>query len=101
MRVIAWKRLREFAGVHPAALEPLKVWTSLMKSQSFAAPSDVKRAFGGTVDFLPDGVVVFDIGGNKYRLSVNITIPLRIGVYSPRDDTRRIRASHQATIFVK
>jgi mRNA interferase HigB len=72
MRVITWKRLREFAEGHPHALVPLKVWRKLIEAHSFETPADVKRAFGTTVDFLPNGIVVFDIGGNKFRLSVNI-----------------------------
>ena len=72
MRVIAWKRLREFAAKHPHALEPMKVWCKLMEAHSFAGPADVRRAFGSNVDFLPKEIIVFDVGGNKYRISVNI-----------------------------
>lgn len=72
MRVITWKRLREFAAKHPHALEPLKVWRKLMEAHSFTGPADVKRAFGNTVDFLPNDIIIFDIGGNKFRISVNI-----------------------------
>ena len=72
MRVIAWKGLREFAAMHSHALGPLKVWAKSMKTQTFANPAEVKRAFGPSVDFLPDAIVVFDIGGNKYRISANI-----------------------------
>ncbi len=76
MRVITWKRLREFATKHPHALEPMKVWRKLMEAHSFAGPADVKRVFGTNVDFLPGHIVVFDVGGNKYRISVNIRYEL-------------------------
>ena len=71
MRVIAWKSLRVFAQRHPRALVPLKVWCKLIQC-SCADASDVKRLFGRNVDFLPDGVVIFDVGGNKYPISANI-----------------------------
>ena len=72
MRVIAWKTLRDFADEHPQALVPLRVWCRLVESGMFAGPADVRRVFGTRVDFLPDDVVVFDVGGNKYRISANI-----------------------------
>lgn len=72
MRVIAWKSLRQFAQKHPQALAPLKVWCKLIESSSFADPADIKRLFGRKVDFLPNNVVIFDVGGNKYRISASI-----------------------------
>lgn len=77
MRVIAWKRLREFAERHPDAFIPLRVWTRLMETSDFGAPADLKRVFG-SVDFLPGNVAVFDVGGNKYRLVVKIEYRKRL-----------------------
>ena len=31
------------------------------------------RQFGGTVDFVGDNRVIFDLGGNKYRLVVHVS----------------------------
>lgn len=78
MRVIAWKTLRRFAEKHPRALVPLKVWCKLMESSEFADPADLKRLFGLNVDFLPHNVVIFDVGGNKYRISVSIRYRLNM-----------------------
>jgi mRNA interferase HigB len=72
MRVIAWKPLRDFATRFPDALRPLKVWMKLMERGDFVEPAAIKGLFGGSVDFLPDNVTIFDIGGNKYRLIVKI-----------------------------
>jgi mRNA-degrading endonuclease HigB of HigAB toxin-antitoxin module len=33
----------------------------------------LKRAFGNNVDFVGDNRVIFDIGGNKYRLVVHFS----------------------------
>lgn len=35
-------------------------------------PADVEATFGGNVDFVGDDRVIFDIGGNKYRLIVHV-----------------------------
>jgi mRNA interferase HigB len=35
-------------------------------------PQDVKAMFGATVDFVADNRIIFDIGGNKYRLVVHV-----------------------------
>jgi mRNA interferase HigB len=32
----------------------------------------VKAAFGPTVDFVADNRIIFDVGGNKYRLVVHV-----------------------------
>lgn len=72
MRVISWRRLREFAEAHPKALAPLKAWSKVMQSQTYLDPNALKRTFGKRVDFLADEIVVFDVGGNKYRISTNV-----------------------------
>jgi len=46
----------------------LKNWYQVVDKASWNAPADVKRMFGATVDFIGDNRLVFDIGGNKYRL---------------------------------
>jgi mRNA interferase HigB len=50
----------------------LRAWHSVVRVASWSAPQDIKEAFGTTVDFLADNRVVFDIGGNKYRLVAHI-----------------------------
>ena len=43
----------------------------------WANPAEIKRQFGGTVDFVGDNRVIFDLGGNKYRLIVHISFAVR------------------------
>jgi mRNA interferase HigB len=38
----------------------------------WTGPADVKSQFGATVDFVADNRLIFDIGGNKYRLVVHV-----------------------------
>jgi mRNA interferase HigB len=39
----------------------------------WANPAEIKRQFGGTVDFVGGNRVIFDLGGNKYRLVVHVS----------------------------
>lgn len=73
MRIIAKATLRAFWERHPPAAGPLKAWFALVGSASWKKPSDVKRMFGTTVDFVADNRLIFDIGGNKYRLIVRVS----------------------------
>lgn len=71
MRIITESRLTAFRAEHPAAEAPLKAWRGLIRHGRFESPHAVKAQFP-SVDFLGGGTTVFDIGGNKYRLVVDI-----------------------------
>jgi mRNA interferase HigB len=77
MQVISIAMLRMFWGKHPQAEGPLRAWVSIVRHAEWISPQDVKNQFGTTVDFLGDNRVVFDIGGNKYRLIVRISYRFR------------------------
>jgi mRNA interferase HigB len=49
------------------AEQPLRTWVRVTKGAKWVDPPAVKQVFG-SADVLRDGRVVFDIGGNKYRL---------------------------------
>ena len=69
MRIIAVGTLMAFLEIpaHRDAELPVRTWVRVVKAARWADPMDVKRMFG-SADILRDGRVVFDIGGNKYRL---------------------------------
>ena len=69
MRIIAVSALREFwsrPGRHDAA-QPLRAWVHIVRAADWSKPSDVKRMFR-SADIVGGERVVFNIGGNKYRL---------------------------------
>lgn len=69
MRIIAVSTLRRF-WTRPGrgdAEQPLRAWVHIVRKAEWSKPTDVKAMFG-TADILKSGRVVFDIGGNKYRL---------------------------------
>jgi len=69
MRIISVGTLTAFwdQPEHRDAEQPLPTWVRAVKSARWADPPAVKRMFG-SADILRDGGVVFDIGGNKYRI---------------------------------
>lgn len=73
MRIIAKATLREFWERHPPAAAPLKKWFALVSAAEWHSPTDVRTMFGGTVDFIADNRIIFDVGGNKYRLIVRVS----------------------------
>lgn len=70
MQVIAKRTLRLFWTQQPRAEMPLRVWHSVVRRSQWSGPADAKAEFGATVDFIGDNRLIFDIGGNKYRLIV-------------------------------
>jgi mRNA interferase HigB len=66
MHVIAKPALVEFWTKHPDARCPLQAWYRVMDSEDFADLNDLRRTFA-SADAV-DGLTVFNIGGNKYRL---------------------------------
>jgi len=73
MQVIARRTLKEFWQRHPQAERPIRLWFAATRNAQWRGPSDVKRQFGTTVDFVRDNRVIFDLGGNKYRLIVHVS----------------------------
>jgi len=66
MRVISPKKLQACWTLHPDARGPLTRWRKRTQAVEWKSFADVKADFG-TVDQYKQ-FVIFDIGGNKYRL---------------------------------
>jgi mRNA interferase HigB len=77
MRVISRKRLTELATTHPDAKPGLDAWFHEVESADWANPAQVKEQYA-TASILKNGRVVFNIGGNKYRLIVKIHYAYRL-----------------------
>lgn len=73
MQIIARRTLKQFWLKHPQAEIPLRTWYAAVLHAQWSTPADVKSTFGTSVDFLHDNRLVFDIGGNKYRLIVRVS----------------------------
>jgi len=71
MRISSVGALKAFweQSAHRDAEQPLRIWVKVVKAAQWTDPPAVKQMFG-SAEILPDGRVVFDIGGKKYRLVV-------------------------------
>ena len=68
MNVITLGTLIGFWSVHPDAEEPLRAWYRHMRVAEYADFAGVRADFG-SADWVK-GFIVFNVGGNKYRLIV-------------------------------
>jgi len=73
VQVIARRTLKEFWARYPRAEGPIRAWFTIAAQAQWANPVEIKRQFGGAVDFVGDNRAIFDLGGNKYRLVVHIS----------------------------
>jgi mRNA interferase HigB len=76
VRILSRKPLREFAAKHPPAKGPLDAWFAEVRRADWASFADVKAVYG-SADVVGGNRVIFNIGGNKYRLIVRIAYRCR------------------------
>jgi mRNA interferase HigB len=77
MRIITKRTLRRFWESHPRGAEAervLETWYRTARAAEWKTPTDVKASYGDA-SILKDSRVVFNIGGNKFRLVVRINYP--------------------------
>jgi mRNA interferase HigB len=70
MEITGRKKLLDFWEKHPNAQNPLSRWFKLAEEAEWEKFSDVRAAFR-SADMV-DKFIVFNIGGNKYRLIIDI-----------------------------
>jgi mRNA interferase HigB len=69
--------LREFRRRHPDAEGPLRAWYAEVKAAAWVRPQDVRDRFAGA-SIVGGNRIVFDIGGNRYRVVVKINYLYRV-----------------------
>jgi mRNA interferase HigB len=70
MHVISYKRIREFFSAHRDAESSLTAWYKTTKKANWQNLAEVKSVYPSAD--LVQRYVVFNIGGNKYRLIARI-----------------------------
>jgi mRNA interferase HigB len=73
MQIVALRTLKQFWEIHAQAEMPLRTWYANASEAVWTTPQDVKNEYGATIDFVGDNRIIFDIGGNKYRLIVHVS----------------------------
>ena len=76
MVIIAKRAINEFIEANPKSAKPLLEWYLKTKESDWKNFSDVKKIFGAS-DSVGNGLYVFNIGGNKYRLIARIIFGAR------------------------
>lgn len=72
MNVVAKRTLQAFWTIHPQAQGPLISWYAHASKAEWKTPQDIKDDFR-SADFVADNRVIFDIGGDNYRLVARIS----------------------------
>lgn len=67
MRIITYKRIKEFSEKHNDAQVALRDWYFKTEKANWSTFSDVKRTFNH-VDIVGNNRIIFNIKGNQYRL---------------------------------
>ena len=71
MHVIKKRTLADFWKKHADARISLNAWFYEAKAADWQSPQDIKDRYR-SADFIQGNRVVFNVGGNKYRLIVRI-----------------------------
>ena len=81
MRVISKRRLREFWEKYPDARLPLEAWFKVAERADWSDFQSVRSTFSSASGVpLRCGItaIVFNIGGNKFRLVTRIEYPFHV-----------------------
>ncbi len=81
MQIANPKILTDFYSqpAYKSAEQPIRTWAKVVATAQWRMPMDVKRTFN-SADILRDSRVIFDIGGNKYRVVAKINYPVGLMV---------------------
>lgn len=96
MRIISFKRIKEFSEKHSDAESALSIWYYSVYSKDWNSLNDLKKDFN-SVDYVGSNRYVFNIKGNNYRLIAIISFNAKkvyirfIGTHSEYDKIKDIK----------
>ena len=76
MRIISEAKLREFWQTHPQAESAMREWIKVVRAAEWNTFTDVRRTFNHADIYC--ACVIFDIGGNKYRIIAKIAYRIKV-----------------------
>ena len=71
MRIISRKPLRDFIMTHPQAKNPVESWYKETKHAQWENFAEIRAQYRHA-DVVAGNRVIFNLGGNKYRLVVKV-----------------------------
>lgn len=96
MRVVTFKRIKEFSEIHSDAENSLNFWYHTVRSKNWSNINDLRQDFN-TVDYVGNHRFVFNIKGNDYRLIAIISFNTKkiyirfIGTHTEYDKIKDIK----------
>jgi mRNA interferase HigB len=96
MRIVSFKRIKEFSEKYNDAESPLNLWYYTVTSKEWNSLNDIRKDFN-TVDYIENHGFVFNIKGNAYRLVAIISFNAKkvyirfIGTHSEYDKIKDIK----------
>ena len=96
MRVVTYKRIKEFSEKHADAEFPLNFWYHVVTTREWDTINDLRLDFN-TVDYVGNHRFVFNIKGNTYRLIAIISFNAKkiyirfIGTHAEYDKIKDIQ----------
>lgn len=96
MRIITYKRIKEFIMIYPTSEITLNFWYHTVAAKQWNSFSDLKQDFN-SVDYVGNHRFVFNIKGNHYRLIAIISFNAKkvyirfIGTHSDYDKIKDIK----------
>jgi mRNA interferase HigB len=71
MRITGREQLDAFCRMHTDARKWIENWLADVESVAWKAPRDIRERYA-SASFLRDGLVIFNVKGNTYRLEVDV-----------------------------
>lgn len=72
MNLISRNKLSEFIKKHKDARAWINNWIAEVEEANWQTPQDVKCRYA-SASILPNGIIIFNVKGNSYRLEVQIS----------------------------
>lgn len=96
MRIVTYKKIKEFSEKHSDAENPLNFWYHTVTAKKWDNLNEIKLTFN-SVDYVGNNRYVFNIKGNNYRLVAIISFNAKkvyirsIGTHSEYDKIKDIK----------
>ena len=65
------EKLHGFTSAHADARAWIESWIADVEAAQWRTPQDIKNMYS-SASFLADGIVIFNVNGNRYRLEVRV-----------------------------
>lgn len=96
MRIVTYKRIKDFSEKHTAAENPLNFWYHTTTAEEWKNLNEIKQTFN-SVDYVGNHRFVFNIKGSDYRLIAIISFNAQkvyirfIGTHADYDKLKDIK----------